>query len=125
MSCPSKPPYTGTVRPTRSYQSPYAKESPTGILQRGTPQMDGVPGVTQYPIAPGSNFTYRFKLDNEYGFYWYHSHFRAYYNDAIRGPITILPKRSRTRPFESLASCDADIETLLQAERDAFQSFLR
>merc|ERR1711939_122430 len=91
-----------------------------GILQRGTPQMDGVPGVTQYPIAPGGNFTYRFKLDNEYGFYWYHSHFRAYYNDAIRGPITILPKLSRTRPFESIASCDADVGALLQAERHAF-----
>ncbi|KAL1582284.1 hypothetical protein WHR41_09162 [Cladosporium halotolerans] len=95
-----------------------------GILQRGTPQMDGVPGVTQYPIAPGGNFTYRFKLDNEYGFYWYHSHFRAYYNDAIRGPITILPKRSRTRPFESIASCDADVEALLQAERHAFPVLL-
>lgn len=63
-------------------------------------------------------------MDNEYGFYWYHSHFRTYYNDAIRGPINILPKRSRTRPFESLASSDADVETLLQAERDAFPVLL-
>ncbi|KAL9101310.1 MAG: hypothetical protein Q9163_003422 [Psora crenata] len=28
-----------------------------GQLQRGTPWMDGVPGVTQCPIAPGSDFT--------------------------------------------------------------------
>ncbi|KAL1582258.1 hypothetical protein WHR41_09127 [Cladosporium halotolerans] len=95
-----------------------------GILQRGTPHMDGVPGVTQYPIAPGGNFTYRFDLSNEYGFYWYHSHFRAYYNDAIRGPLNIHPKRSRSRPFESLASSDGEAEALLQAERDAFPVLL-
>ena len=35
----------GTSYPFNSIA--FAKESPTGILQRGTPQMDGVPGVTQ------------------------------------------------------------------------------
>lgn len=95
-----------------------------GLLQRGTPNMDGVPGVTQYPIAPGGNFTYRFNLTNEYGFYWYHSHFRAYYNDAIRGSLNIHPKPSRARPFESLATSDADTAALLQAERDAFPVLL-
>merc|ERR1711975_6376 len=95
-----------------------------GILQRGTPHLDGVPGVTQYPIAPGGNFTYRFDLSNEYGFYLYHSHFRAYYNDAIRGPLSIRPKRSRSRPFESIASSAAVAEASLQAERDAFPVLL-
>merc|ERR1712093_269443 len=90
-----------------------------GLLQRGTPQMDGVPGVTQFPITPGGNFTYRFSVENEYGFYWYHSHFRAYYNDAIRGPLMIRPSSSRRRPFESLANTPAELEALLQAERDA------
>lgn len=28
-----------------------------GLLQKGTPWMDGVPSVTQCPIAPGSTFT--------------------------------------------------------------------
>ncbi|KAL2007606.1 hypothetical protein VTN00DRAFT_9044 [Thermoascus crustaceus] len=74
-----------------------------GVLQRGTPQVDGVPGVTQYHIQPGGNFTYRFSVVGKYGFYWYHSHFRAYYNDAIRGPLLIRPSPSRRRPFESLA----------------------
>merc|ERR1712000_427167 len=67
-----------------------------GLLQRGTPQMDGVPGVTQFPIAPGANF-----------------------NDAIRGPLMIRPSSSRRRPFESLANTPAELEALLQAERDA------
>merc|ERR1711939_1047731 len=95
-----------------------------GILQRGTPHLDGVPGITQYPIAPGGNLTYRFDLSNEYGFYLYHSHFRAYYNDAIRGPLSIRPKRSRSRPFESIASSAAVAEASLQAERDAFPVLL-
>merc|ERR1712072_1329433 len=88
-----------------------------GLLQRGTPQMDGVPGVTQFPIAPGGNFTYRFSVENEYGFYWYHSHFRAYYNDALRGPRLIHPSPSRPRPFESLAQSSSELDMMLHAER--------
>ncbi len=38
--------------------------------------MDGVPGVTQAPIAPGGRFTYRLNLQ-EAGTYWYHPHFNA------------------------------------------------
>ncbi|KAG9650909.1 hypothetical protein KCU64_g8903, partial [Aureobasidium melanogenum] len=90
-----------------------------GLLQRGTPQMDGVPGVTQDPIPPGGNFTYRFSTASEYGFFWYHSHFRAYYNDAIRGPLLIRPAASRRRPFASLAQNSDQVATLLDAERDA------
>ncbi|THW31058.1 hypothetical protein D6D22_10385 [Aureobasidium pullulans] len=90
-----------------------------GMLQRGTPDMDGVPGVTQNAIVPGGNFTYRFSLNDQYGFYWYHSHFRAYYNDAIRGTITVHPKKSRGRPFQSLAAYDRDYIALLEAERKA------
>ncbi|KAF2178466.1 multicopper oxidase [Zopfia rhizophila CBS 207.26] len=90
-----------------------------GILQHGTPQMDGVPGVTQFPIAPGGNYTYRFSLKDEYGFYWYHSHFRAYYDDTIRGPFLIRASPSRRRPFETLAHNDGEVAALLQAERDA------
>ncbi|KAJ0414301.1 hypothetical protein BJY00DRAFT_321107 [Aspergillus carlsbadensis] len=76
-----------------------------GILQRGTPDM----------CHPSSAEESR----GEYGFYWYHSHFRAYYNDAIRGPLVIRPAPSRRRPFEELATSSARREQLLQAERDA------
>lgn len=38
--------------------------------------MDGVPGVTQDPIQPGAQFTYRLKL-NDAGTFWYHPHFNA------------------------------------------------
>ncbi|KAJ6112305.1 Cupredoxin [Penicillium sp. IBT 18751x] len=91
-----------------------------GLLQHGTPEMDGVPGVTQYPIPPGGNFTYRFSVGDQYGFYWYHSHFRAYYDDAIRGPLLIHPASNRSRPFEKLAGNNsADLANILQAENSA------
>ncbi|TKA63945.1 hypothetical protein B0A55_11642, partial [Friedmanniomyces simplex] len=95
-----------------------------GLLQRGTPEMDGVPGVTQFPIAPGANFTYRIPLGDQYGFYWYHSHFKTYYNDAIRGSLIVHPSPFRQRPFESLARSDVEQNALLQAEKDAIPVLL-
>ncbi len=35
--------------------------------------MDGVPGLTQEPVAPGAQFRYRFALPDA-GTYWYHPH---------------------------------------------------
>ena len=34
-----------------------------GLLQKGTPYEDGVPGITQCPIAPGQTYTYSFNAD--------------------------------------------------------------
>jgi FtsP/CotA-like multicopper oxidase with cupredoxin domain len=39
--------------------------------------MDGVPFVTQPPIAPGERFRYRFALEDA-GTFWYHPHFRSH-----------------------------------------------
>lgn len=44
-----------------------------GIPQSGTPWMDGVPGVTQCPINPGSTYRYIFGAIPA-GTFWYHSH---------------------------------------------------
>lgn len=38
--------------------------------------MDGVPGVTQEPIAPGETFTYRF-VPKDAGTFWFHPHVRG------------------------------------------------
>ncbi|KHN94902.1 laccase-1 precursor [Metarhizium album ARSEF 1941] len=59
-----------------------------GITQKGTVWFDGVPGVTQCPIAPGSSFTYRFRAD-VYGTSWYHSHYSAQYTAGVWGPMII------------------------------------
>ncbi|OXU25591.1 hypothetical protein TSAR_001264, partial [Trichomalopsis sarcophagae] len=44
-----------------------------GIQQKGTPYMDGVPMVTQCPIAPGNRFKYNFTASTS-GSYLWHSH---------------------------------------------------
>ncbi|KAI1873892.1 uncharacterized protein JN550_003161 [Neoarthrinium moseri] len=59
-----------------------------GLMQEGRPFMDGVPGVSQCPIAPGSNFTYRFQA-GLYGTSWYHSHYSAQYSGGLFGPMVI------------------------------------
>ena len=91
-------------------------------LRSATPSIQSEPArltTLQDAIAPGGNFTYRFSTASEYGFYWYHSHFRANYNDAIRGPLLIRPAPSRRRPFESLAQDDKEKTALLEAESQA------
>lgn len=65
-----------------------------GLTQKGTQWFDGVPGVTQCPIAPGASFTYRFRA-SEYGSTWWHSHFSAQYTAGVFGPLTIYgPKHT-------------------------------
>lgn len=68
-----------------------------GILQKHNesilggavgPWFDGVPSVGQCPIAPGSDFTYRF-IANPYGTSWYHSHYSAQYADGLFGAMII------------------------------------
>ncbi|KAG2045315.1 multi-copper oxidase [Suillus americanus] len=61
-----------------------------GQLQNGTNYMDGTNGITQCPIPPGMNFTYRFTINpNQYGTFWYHAHASTQYTDGIYGPLII------------------------------------
>lgn len=45
--------------------------------------------VSQCPIPPGSNFTYRFRADT-YGSSWYHAHYSAQYSAGVLGPLVIF-----------------------------------
>ncbi|KAK4139513.1 laccase-2 [Dichotomopilus funicola] len=59
-----------------------------GFLQKGSPWMDGVPSISQCPIAPGASFTYSYIADS-YGSSWYHSHYSGQYADGAIGPIVV------------------------------------
>jgi CopA family copper-resistance protein len=50
--------------------------------------MDGVPGLSFDGIAPGTTFTYRFRV-NQSGTYWYHSHSRFQEQVGLYGPLVI------------------------------------
>lgn len=65
-----------------------------GFLQKGSQGFDGVPGVTQCPIAPGKSFTYTFQAEL-YGSSWYHAHYDSQYASGIVGPIVVYgPKNA-------------------------------
>jgi len=44
--------------------------------------MDGVPGMTQAPVAPGEEFEYRLTPPDA-GTYWYHSHLRSWFQQDM------------------------------------------
>jgi FtsP/CotA-like multicopper oxidase with cupredoxin domain len=51
-------------------------------------QNDGVPGITECPIAPGKSRQYRFRA-TQFGTTWYHSHWSAQYGDGVVGALII------------------------------------
>lgn len=54
----------------------------------GTSDQDGVPGVNQCPIAPGTTQTYVLRA-TQYGTAWYHSHLGLQYADGMFGALII------------------------------------
>ncbi len=57
-----------------------------GIALRN--DMDGVPDVTQSPIAPGAGFTYQFTVANP-GTYFYHSHVGTQLDRGLYGALVV------------------------------------
>ena len=71
-----------------------------GMMQRGTPSMDGVPGLTQCPIPVNGSMVYTFTPHNP-GTYWYHGCVRA--NNSSVAPQTWLADLLRLlclQPFQ-------------------------
>ncbi|MBT2393631.1 multicopper oxidase family protein [Streptomyces sp. ISL-1] len=57
-----------------------------GISMRN--DMDGVPGVTQQPIRPGAEFTYRFTVADP-GTYWFHPHSGVQLDRGMYAPLIV------------------------------------
>ncbi|KDR80955.1 hypothetical protein GALMADRAFT_61136 [Galerina marginata CBS 339.88] len=70
-----------------------------GIFQEGSSWADGPVGVTQCPIAPGHSFLYNFRVPDQAGTFWYHSHHSTQYCDGLRGVFVVYdlfdPHRSK------------------------------
>ena len=54
--------------------------------------MDGVPGVTQYPIQAGHSVFIEYPIVQS-GTYWYHSHYRLQEQMGLSGPLVVEEKR--------------------------------
>lgn len=59
-----------------------------GIRQYGTVESDGVPYLTQAPIAPGETFLHRFQVINQSGTYFYHAHI-GMQDDSVHGAFIV------------------------------------
>ncbi|RDB26960.1 Laccase-1 [Hypsizygus marmoreus] len=60
-----------------------------GIFQHGSSWADGAAAVTQCPISPGHSFLYKFKVPDQAGTFWYHSHLSTQYCDGLRGVFVV------------------------------------
>ena len=87
-----------------------------GILQIGSPEMDGVPGVTQWAIPPLGDYTYKFTPTNQTGLHWYHAHLRGYLDDGVKGLLYIRPSAQRPRPFQLIDPSGDQVAAMQQAE---------
>ena len=90
-----------------------------GIVQQGTPWSDGVPGLSQHSIAPGTSFLYKWTADAS-GVYFYHSHFRSQIMDGLYGAIIISPESKDDKPF-SLINDDIFYQDLMSTADDELQ----
>ncbi|KAG2012190.1 laccase 2 [Coprinopsis cinerea AmutBmut pab1-1] len=68
-----------------------------GLFQRGSQWADGPAGVTQCPIVPGSSFLYQYRVPDQAGTFWYHSHHQSQYCDGLRGALVVYDPRDPHR----------------------------
>jgi laccase len=54
--------------------------------------------VTQCPIQPGNDYTYRFKITKQEGTLWYHAHF-SWVRTTVHGALIIRPRAGNSYPF--------------------------
>ncbi|XP_022684582.1 laccase-21 [Setaria italica] len=69
-----------------------------GVDQPRNPWFDGPEYITQCPIQPGANFTYRIIFSEEEGTLWWHAH-SDYDRATVHGAIVIHPKRGSAYPY--------------------------
>ncbi|KAL6642479.1 hypothetical protein ACP70R_020660 [Stipagrostis hirtigluma subsp. patula] len=68
-----------------------------GVKQRLSCWADGVPMITQCPIPPNRNFTYRFTVAGQEGTLWWHAHV-ASLRGTLHGAFVIRPRHSYPFP---------------------------
>ncbi|TVU13691.1 hypothetical protein EJB05_37111 [Eragrostis curvula] len=70
-----------------------------GIFQRGTPWADGPDMVTQCPVQPGANYTYRFNVIGQEGTLWWHAHI-SFLRATVYGALILRPRGgAKAYPF--------------------------
>ncbi|KAI0078066.1 laccase 5 [Panus rudis PR-1116 ss-1] len=84
-----------------------------GLFQKGTNWADGPAFVTQCPITTGNSFLYDFRVPDQAGTFWYHSHLSVQYCDGLRGPMVIYDPHD---PHKDLYDVDDDSTIITLAD---------
>ena len=73
-------------------------------------EMDGVPGVSQPPVAPGESFTYDFVVPDA-GLFWYHPHVMsaAQVGFGLYGPLLVEDPDDQVKVADQLVLVLSDI----------------
>jgi FtsP/CotA-like multicopper oxidase with cupredoxin domain len=73
-------------------------------------EMDGVPGVSQPPVAPGGSFTYDFVVPDA-GLFWYHPHVQsaAQVGSGLYGPLLVEDPDDQVKVADQLVMVLSDI----------------
>ncbi|OMP10629.1 Multicopper oxidase, type 1 [Corchorus olitorius] len=82
-----------------------------GVKQPRNPWSDGPEFITQCPIQPGTNFTYKVILSDEIGTLWWHAH-SDWTRGSVQGAFIIEPAENESYPFPTP---DADQTIILQS----------
>ena len=72
-----------------------------GMHQRHTADQDGVAYISQYPIVPNQQYTYRFKAAPA-GTHWYHAHSGAQRSDGLYGPLIVTDRLPNVENYMDL-----------------------
>ncbi|KAH8382219.1 hypothetical protein KR009_002442 [Drosophila setifemur] len=67
-----------------------------GVHMMRTPEMDGAPFVTQYPLQPGEVQRYEFQVDRS-GTLWYHSHVGWQRGFGVAGALIVRQTRQENQ----------------------------
>ncbi|KAG5999529.1 hypothetical protein E4U43_002016 [Claviceps pusilla] len=86
-----------------------------GMTLKGSNEMDGVVGITQCAVGPGSTFAYKFNVDQEqHGTFWYHAHSAVQRADGMYGGLVVHKPVGKGRNQQSdLSVHEYDSEKLL------------
>ncbi|MER5442944.1 multicopper oxidase family protein [Streptomyces sp. NPDC002790] len=94
-----------------------------GIALRN--DMDGVPDLTQKSVAPGADFTYRFKVAHP-GTYWFHPHSGTQQDRGLYAPLIVEdPKEPLSYDKEWVVVLDDWVDGVAGSTPDAVLKELR
>lgn len=87
-----------------------------GILQHGTPWMDGVSYITQCPIHSGNTFRYAFVVSStDVGTFYWHSHTGHHKVNGIHGALIVHNSREAD-PNSHTYECDDPKNVILVSD---------